>query len=567
MITWIQRVFQRHNKWLFSLLLIVIIVAFVLTITPAGGGLRQGEETARRSEFFGVNLASESEVQPLILGAQVSTWLNTGNQVTRFDYLLDLALNRTALLALADQVGIPGPSEAQLEEFIRANPKFSNATGAFDMNTYTSFRENLKLDERFTEAMVHKALVDDYRIEKASNALAGPGYIQAKEAINQVISDETVWSVDVAKLDYASYQPELEIDEEGLVAFYESTKANHEEPPKANATAVNFNTANFRGKAAESMPDDSVLETYFQRNKARFKKVPEINIANTEVDQTAITETTFAEVREEVEQAWIDEKAKTLAEVAAFSFTEKLYENSVAKDSPQMEQLITELGAVKETLEPYSHNRRPPKSVLPLVGLNQIFDLPVGRYFTDAVSGPNGASVLLFEGLIESRIPELEEVRQAVESNYKEDLRKELFYAHGEEMHKRLQEALENGEVFSELAEAEGLELNAFDDFTSKEPPTTFNRALFAQNNNLKPGQLSPMVFIQNKGNFVYLKSKEKPDIPLDSPMVEASAIRIAQSSLPASSYALVSEIVSREREKAEAEAKAENPDSSVAEN
>ncbi len=554
MITWIQRVFQRHNKWLFSLLLIVIIVAFVLTITPAGSGLSQGEGKARQDNFFGVNLASESEVRALVLDAQVSTWFNTGNQVTQFNYLLDLALNRTALLALADEIGVPTPSESQLEEHIRANPKFANADGSFNSQSYEGFRESLRADTRFSEAMVHKAMIEDYRIQIVSEALAGPGYVQMKEAREMLLSEQTNWSVEVATLDYQSFEPEIEIEEEKLQEFYESNQTDYEEPPKAKATAIHFTIANFRDAAAEEQPDEATLVDYFQKNKARFDNQSNISTLGSEDEDEEKAEITFAEARAQVERAWIDEKAKTLAEAEAFSFTEQLYENSVAQSSPQMEELIRLTGAEKATLEPYAQNRRPAGTFIPLTGLNQIFNLPVGRYFTDALSNPDGASVLFLDGMIDARIPELTEVREKVEADYREILRKELFIAKGEEIQERIDTGLDTDQSFQELAEIDEMETAAFEDFTSKDPPSGFNRALLTQNENLEPGQISPMVFLQNKGHFVYLKNKELPDIPTDSSEIEDYAKSLAQSVLPANSYALVSEIVARERAKSNPE-------------
>ncbi len=552
MITWIQRVFQKHNKWLFSLLLIVIIVAFVLTITPAGSGLSRGEGKMRQDDFFGVNMASETEVRSLVLDAQVSTWFNTGNQVTQFNYLLDLALNRTALLALANEIGVPAPSESQLEESIRSNPKFSNPDGSFDSKNYDDFRKNLRKNPRFTEAMVHKAMIEDYRIKQVSEALAGPGYIQSKEAREKLKSEKTVWSVEIATLDYGSFEPEIEIEEEKLEEYYESNKANYEERPKAKVTAIQFTIANFRNSAAEELPDEATLKSYFQKNKARFEEKPNISLLGSENETRAeeFTETTFAEARSQVEQDWIDDKAKSLAEVKAFDFTEQLYEENIAQISPQMEELIRVSSAEKATLEPYAKNRRPPNTLVPLTGLNQVFSLPLGRYFTDALSSPDGASVLLFDGMISARIPELDEVREVAETNYREILRKELFITNGEEIQERIETGLDAGQSFQELAEIEEMEAAAFKGFTSKSPPSGFNRALLAQNENLEPGQVSPMVFLQNKANFVYLKSKDLPDIPADSSEIETYAKSLAQSVLPANSYALVSEIVTQERAK-----------------
>ena len=50
MIDWIQRYLIR--RWFFALLLAVVIVAFVLTITPAGSGLTGEGEEIQRHDFF-----------------------------------------------------------------------------------------------------------------------------------------------------------------------------------------------------------------------------------------------------------------------------------------------------------------------------------------------------------------------------------------------------------------------------------------------------------------------------------------------------------------------------------
>ena len=50
MIAWTQK--YVINKWFFLILLAVVIVAFVLTITPAGSGLTRTGEVIRRRDFL-----------------------------------------------------------------------------------------------------------------------------------------------------------------------------------------------------------------------------------------------------------------------------------------------------------------------------------------------------------------------------------------------------------------------------------------------------------------------------------------------------------------------------------
>ncbi|MFP4541912.1 MAG: peptidyl-prolyl cis-trans isomerase, partial [Opitutales bacterium] len=59
MITRIQNYLLRHHKWFFSALLVVIIVAFVLTIGNQSIGGNQTMEVERR-EYYGYDIDNPS---------------------------------------------------------------------------------------------------------------------------------------------------------------------------------------------------------------------------------------------------------------------------------------------------------------------------------------------------------------------------------------------------------------------------------------------------------------------------------------------------------------------------
>ena len=67
MITWIQVLLQKHHKIIFSVLLFVIIIAFVFTIgssIPFFGG-RDGSVRISRSNFYGYNLDDQYQMAQL----------------------------------------------------------------------------------------------------------------------------------------------------------------------------------------------------------------------------------------------------------------------------------------------------------------------------------------------------------------------------------------------------------------------------------------------------------------------------------------------------------------------
>ena len=548
MISWIQRVFQRHNKWLFGFLLTVIIVAFVLTITPAGGGLSGRAETQfRKRDFFGTNLASQREVQDVMLAAQVSTWISTGTRRFRQNQIEPLALQRTAYLFLADQLSIPGPSMKQREALIRSKRIFAGPDGQFAPDVYRKFLDSLKTDGSFSEEKVLRALIEDYRIDAVRQALVGPGFVQEWEAIKRVEDLETVWSVNLGSLSYRDFAPEIGMDDDVIAAYFADHEEEYREHEKARATVLKFSAPQYIDKVV-SNPTEEDLQVYFEINWNRFTR-PSVEGEEEETD----TPVSLDDVRDEVVRSWISDEAKKIAQTAAVTFVSALYDRKIAADSDEFRSLVAESHVSSTVLEPFSRDVAASQEGLLPSHLKRVFDLPPNRYYTDEpVQTPDGAAILIFYGTIAPRIPALDEIRNVVEANYRESERRALFDRRGVELRALFEAAIADGEAFAEVAQTEGLTVTDLDEFTSREPPSEFDRALFAQNTRLQPGQISPMVFLNGEGKFVYLKSKEVPQIAADSEEVEETLSQISYFSSVFAGQTIISEIVSDELLKAD---------------
>lgn len=138
MITWIQTVLQKHNKVLFSALLIIVTVTFVLTIGNQsffGSGTPQ---QYRRMDFFGFNLKNSGEVNYIQLTAEVSSILHPERQVSR-QRLVNYGYDRIAALFIARQLGIQEPGKQEVEAYIKSLPVFQDENGKFDADAYSSF--------------------------------------------------------------------------------------------------------------------------------------------------------------------------------------------------------------------------------------------------------------------------------------------------------------------------------------------------------------------------------------------------------------------------------------------
>jgi peptidyl-prolyl cis-trans isomerase D len=549
MISWLQSTFQRHYKWLFLLLLGVVIVSFVLTITPAGSGLTgAGRGRIADRDYFGHNLASGKEMGALLQAAHMSSWINSGNQLSEQGQLEQVALQRTAILALADKLKVPGPNEEQLKDYIRTKRVFRGPDGNFSPDAYAQFIDIIEATPSFSTDMVARSLAQDYRIDMLNESLIGPGYVIPFEAKRQVEKQETVWSVETATTSYGSFLPEVEVSDSALEEFFETFSANYREGEKVVAKALTFRGDRYVDRI--DLPGESDLKAYFESNRSLFE--PPSPEAGIEENEPEAVEITFHTVREAVIEVWKQDAAQRLAEEAAVGLTVRLYKNNVLQGSPEYAAALASLGAEIVSLPPFAKTEVPEDTGIPVSGLLGLFSLNSDRYFSDVVRIDDGAAVLIFENAIPSRVPQIEEIRDAVTADYREAERMRLFVENGKVLGEALEAALAKGGSFIEATEVNGLVVESFDAFTSGSPPETFNRALFAQGDNLQDGQLSPMVVLDAEGIFVYLKSKVVPEYDESAPAVSEKVSQLAYFSSMFAGQTVLAELVTRELEKSQ---------------
>src|SRR5690625_545677 len=117
MISEIQTKLQKHNKIVFTVLLAIIIVAFVFTIgnMPGIGG---AEPQTVRSDYFGYNLQSERDVRELLRFGEISYRIENGEGEINPNQLQSYVLDRIAFENIADSLKIPSPTEEEFRYFV-----------------------------------------------------------------------------------------------------------------------------------------------------------------------------------------------------------------------------------------------------------------------------------------------------------------------------------------------------------------------------------------------------------------------------------------------------------------
>ena len=321
MISWIQITFQRHFRIIFFGLLAVLIVSFVFTI-GAAPGIGSAERKVQARTYFDLNLSSPEDQARLYQDANLSIMLQAGSMNFSQAQLQEFALERYASLYLANQLNLPGPSEQEYEEFIKAVRIFMGPTGTFDPSAYASFRDNLKISGQFTEQDVDRILRDDYRVREVQTLLGGPGYVTEDEVNFQLERTDTVWSANVARIDYTTFAPAIEPSEDELQTYFDQNAFRYESAPQVKVSYAEFSATSYFAQIQLTEED---IRAYYEANPARFPRTD-----SPEGETPAITDSDpdidFLAVRDQVSAALRLDRARRLASEAASDLTVALFD-------------------------------------------------------------------------------------------------------------------------------------------------------------------------------------------------------------------------------------------------
>lgn len=510
MISWIQTILQKHNKWLFGILLAVIIVAFVFTI-GATPGIGSGDRSKFERNFFGFNLASPQVRSMLTRATEMSFALsNRRPQQAEFEVAVK---QRAVMLYLADRLEIPSPTEEQLAAFIQERPAFIDPqTGNFSSNEYTRFLDTISQSRVYSEEDVAEVMAQDWRIQRVAEAISGPGYVLPYVAARQEAQYRTVWSVETAITPFATFTVETVPTDEELQAFFEQTGARYENPPQMTVQYLFFDANNYLKNMPA--PSEEELQLWYTRNISKWPKDAEGQAKP------------LADIREQVIADMQRPQAARQAAQAGDALYEAIYnaivDKQITDDEAAVLAFVKEQGHTLQTSPAFSPQAIPADFPLPREVAQAAAQLTGGLFYTDPIQASDGAYMLFRGTQIPASMPALAEVRERVLADYKTNEKNQAFTEHGEQISEQLQAAVKEGQSFTEEADKLGLTTKSFDDFTIMNPPEDLPQYYFYQLADMNAGQVSPMQRYGPEGVFLYVKKKDVPEIGESDDLKEA---------------------------------------------
>jgi len=556
MISWIQRSFQNHFKFIFAAVLIGTILSFVVTI-GATPGIGQADRRNLRRDFFGHNLGSQSDMDQVMHDGMISAELQGGNLDQ--DRLKEYALQRVAALAQAQQLRLPPATPAELEGFIRSLPAFANEKGQFDAARYDEFRRNPQQFFGVGGDDIARVLAEDVRIDRIERLIDGPGYVLPADVRDQIVRTDTSWTLGVATVDFASYHPAINPTDAELAKYFQANAERYTFPPRVHAGYVDFSAASYVGQVQAS---DAEVRAYYDAHAAKYDAPVPASKAGAKPAPVPSADAKFAAAKVRAAADLKLEKARRLAAKDASDFAYALYQDKVSPAA--FGAYLAARHLALKPLAPFTQQAGPAE----LGGSPEIseaaFKLTAERFYSDALPAPQGYVVLAWQSSDAARQPALSEVRAKVVADYDENQKREDFAGLGNTLRADLQARLKGGAKFDAAAAAAaaqaGVKIDAkvLAPFTLNARPANVEEPVLTTLEHLNAGEVSPMEIDGDKGYLVFAQAKQAPELKAGAPRVAEVRRELALYASRGAAIAYFSDLVNQELKRTDDAAKAQ---------
>ncbi|MEA4861870.1 MAG: SurA N-terminal domain-containing protein [Victivallaceae bacterium] len=317
----INSVFAKHHRWLFGVIVMVIVVTFVFYFSTGsifdihfGGnstGIKIFDEKVSEDEF-------KAELRAVLIETSLDGRIGVavfGNEEA-IKEARRMVPQRLAMIAMAERRGI----RVSDEDIDRALVSLFSMNGKFDQELLNKYLANVLTPVQMTVQDLRNAMKSSLMIAALNGELAETAMFSGTKGLSGELSKvtRTVYKLSVVNFKANDYlkQAAEKITEDQLKSYYEANLKEFEIPAEYEAVmaVLPYDSAAVTKDAAAAV-SDAALEKFFNDNPLRYA----------DKDNPAPQ---FATVRNRVVNDYIAAAARQLANAKANDFSDALYQGT-----------------------------------------------------------------------------------------------------------------------------------------------------------------------------------------------------------------------------------------------
>jgi len=515
MITNIQLFFQRHYKWLFGILLVIVAVSFIFAYGPAASMSAKDmvKRPGQESTFFGYDLSRREVVDQLARETVVGLWLKTGMPPLNPESLQTLILERIIEENIANRLGVPTPSQDNLTGYIATLPVFLDEQGNFSKKRFEEFKGKVAADFGVDEAFLGKQIVLRWRLDQVADTMERSAFILDENLQREYALVQTRYEIVLGTLE-GDEEPSSAPTKEEVQAYYDQFANNYRSPELRSGVYYHLSNESFLSQVPE--PTDEQLEKYFDKIALRFVQW-QVTDENGKVTGGEPKAPVFAEHKEETRQLYKQAKATRAAAEAIDAIVQKIYTDELQPDTAQWNELITASGVEVTKITDLAQDQTPEGVAKKAVDVLFTRELP-GRSYSEAFMGEDEGGFVLLTNVEPSGVLSLDEAtKQGLIEDATANKTKKEFQ---EKIPGILVDMLsfKDADAFEAAAKEKGFEVSRPELFTLSKPSRQINsRDLLADLSHTPVGEVA-----QYTGDFnaqiAYVVMREVPQFDEANP-------------------------------------------------
>lgn len=501
MITWIQTVLQKHNKPVFGVLLIAIIIAFVFTIgsVPFLGDRNRYSEAPKN--FYGYNFSDARTVNFFESCVRFESMMegiaiNTSEQAQAFIF------RQAFLLAKARELGIQEVSQAELAEFIRSRPAFTKEDGSFNEGLWKQFISEYTTAGGLSKEKLNEIFLNNALVNKMDKLLGGPGYVSESEIKSRYLSSFGEWDVSLAIFSLSDVKAEINPSADEVKKFYEQNAESFRVSEGRNFDLVFVPSVEFANQVGEPSIED--IAAFFKVNANRYA----------DTSSGSYRMPNLSEVKDRVRADYISDAANGMAVNKLESLAMKLYDAKAEKDSEEFKKIIKESGVELKRTAPVRLDDKSSYEDIPSNVLSAALRLDGEHYYSDTVSTPGGAWIVFYVDSIPSFVPEFDVVKEKARAALVESEKMRIFVENGQKLSSS---EIADEKMFEGVMKQGGAKVESLKKLSFSKPSPDMSKAgaavevLYNSLPKMKIGEVSKMAVLGDKGYIFRISSYTEP--------------------------------------------------------